>query len=310
MVGFDDLAFAPPPRDTATAARRSAPELYCPACEELVSRTTPDRKRCLICGHELESRRQEQHAPTSNGGPQDFLQIFQDVLARLDPSGAGGFGDARRPATAEAVNKLGSFLADQASTIEVAVAVSGIKGEVIAVPANFGPCDSVPRAPIVAADPIDGASTLANSNALSGKIVIMRRGACTFAQKVLRAQAAGALAVLIVQTFDVWPYTMTDSKGESAETSIPTFMLSMKQGERFLAFLDARPDKNDELVAEITVRKNARECVICQVEMAIGATLTRMPCQHMFHTDCLHEWLKIGNSCPICRVEIASAHGH
>jgi hypothetical protein len=28
--------------------------------------------------------------------------------------------------------------------------------------------------------------------------------------------------------------------------------------------------------------------------------------QHMFHTACLHEWLQIGNSCPICRVEIAA----
>lgn len=28
--------------------------------------------------------------------------------------------------------------------------------------------------------------------------------------------------------------------------------------------------------------------------------------QHLFHTECLHEWLKIGNSCPICRVEIPS----
>lgn len=63
----------------------------------------------------------------------------------------------------------------------------------------------------------------------------MERGACTFAQKVLRAQAAGAAAVVIVQTMDVWPYTMTDSKGESKAITIPAFMLSTKQGKGYVA---------------------------------------------------------------------------
>lgn len=63
----------------------------------------------------------------------------------------------------------------------------------------------------------------------------MERGACTFAQKVLRAQAAGAAAVVIVQTMDVWPYTMTDSKGESKAITIPAFMLSTKQGKGYVS---------------------------------------------------------------------------
>jgi hypothetical protein len=70
---------------------------------------------------------------------------------------------------------------------------------------------------------------------MQGSIVVMERGTCTFAQKILRAQASGAIGVIIVQTFDVWPYTMTDSKGESASITIPAFMLSMKQGKRSVA---------------------------------------------------------------------------
>jgi hypothetical protein len=62
------------------------------------------------------------------------------------------------------------------------------------------------------------------------------------------------------------------------------------------------------MFAKIDVRRDARECVICQGNMDIGMKVTRMPCQHMFHWDCLTSWLKIGNSCPICRVEIASKH--
>jgi hypothetical protein len=62
----------------------------------------------------------------------------------------------------------------------------------------------------------------------------MQRGGITFAQKILRAQEAGALAVIIVQTFDVWPYTMTDSTGEGLSIKIPAFMLSMKQGQGYV----------------------------------------------------------------------------
>lgn len=66
---------------------------------------------------------------------------------------------------------------------------------------------------------------------MSWKIVIMERGACTFAQKTLRAEAAGAAAVIIIQTLDVWPYTMTDSTGEGKSLDIPAFMMSASHGK-------------------------------------------------------------------------------
>lgn len=61
----------------------------------------------------------------------------------------------------------------------------------------------------------------------------MERGACTFAQKVMRAEAAGAAAVIIIQTLDIWPYTMTDSTGEGNAISIPAFMMSVKHGKGY-----------------------------------------------------------------------------
>ncbi|TMW66075.1 hypothetical protein Poli38472_003840 [Pythium oligandrum] len=318
MASFDDLAFASTrnAQNGGGSVLGAVTQLFCKDCNEIAEQTTADGKRCLVCGCELEARGSRPNQATTNGlaalgGGITNAQDFESLISQLLSTIGGEFGvsnEARRPASDEAVTKLGSFTADQASTIEVAMVVSGIKGEVLAIPANFGPCDSLPRAEVVVADPIDGASQLANAASIAGKIVVMERGTCTFAQKVLRAQSAGAAAVIIIQTFDVWPYTMTDSKGESSVITIPAFMLSMKQGQRFLEYLRDQT-RDEDAVAEITVRKDARECVICQVDMTIGATLTRMPCQHMFHTECLHQWLKIGNSCPICRVEIQSKHG-
>uniref|UniRef100_K3X027 RING-type E3 ubiquitin transferase n=1 Tax=Globisporangium ultimum (strain ATCC 200006 / CBS 805.95 / DAOM BR144) TaxID=431595 RepID=K3X027_GLOUD len=306
MASFDDLAFISHARASSNTA--SSPNaLFCRDCNEVAQQTTDDGKRCLICGCELQdtsarpsathsdSTRELTHALGATADGATPTQDLQALMTRL-LSVVGGDLDG-------AVTHLGSFVADQASTIEVTIRVQDIKGEVVAVPANFGPCESISQRDVVLAEPFDGASAFANAAAMNGKVVVMERGVCTFAQKVLRAQAAGAVAAIIIQTMDVWPYTMTDSKGESATIAIPAFMLSAKQGHGFVEFLRAR---NNETVtmADITVRRDARECVICQVDMAIGMKVTRMPCQHLFHTECLHEWLKIGNSCPICRVEI------
>lgn len=66
---------------------------------------------------------------------------------------------------------------------------------------------------------------------VSMQIVVLERGGVTFAKKASRAQAAGAVAVIIVQTLDVWPYTMTDSTDEGKDLSIPAFMISAKHGK-------------------------------------------------------------------------------
>ncbi|CAH0484394.1 unnamed protein product [Peronospora farinosa] len=308
MASFDDLAFVGSPQTTAATAM----ELFCRDCDEVPQAMTNDGKRCLVCGCELELQQPtstEQSSPgfVLNGSEMNVQELQTMVMRLLDHIGEdwnGGTTGARRPASDKAVKNLGSFVADQASTIEVAVIVKGIKGEVIAIPGNFGPCEPLEERNVIIAEPFDGAKPFENANEMKDKIVVMARGGCTFARKVLRAQAEGAAGVIIIQTVDVWPYTMTDSTGESKDVKIPAFMMSAKHGKGFIEYL--RGKCNESVLADIAVRKDARECVICQVEMSIGMKVTRMPCQHMFHTACLHEWLRIGNSCPICRVEIAA----
>lgn len=66
-------------------------------------------------------------------------------------------------------------------------------------------------------------------------MLIIDRGACTFASKALRAQAAGAVAAVIVQTQDVWPYVMEDRKGEAKAgggLNIPVCMVRKEKGQR------------------------------------------------------------------------------
>ena len=44
---------------------------------------------------------------------------------------------------------------------------------------------------------------------------------------------------------------------------------------------------------------NVYDCPICQEHIPIHY-FTITPCDHVFHSNCLHEWLKIKRTCPLC----------
>ncbi|KAM7201234.1 hypothetical protein V8F20_004980 [Naviculisporaceae sp. PSN 640] len=46
------------------------------------------------------------------------------------------------------------------------------------------------------------------------------------------------------------------------------------------------------------------KCVICVDEMAKGEKATILPCNHLFHGECVTHWLKQHNTCPVCRRSI------
>ncbi|KAM7280539.1 hypothetical protein ACFE04_007673 [Oxalis oulophora] len=55
---------------------------------------------------------------------------------------------------------------------------------------------------------------------------------------------------------------------------------------------------------EFNENLHERECVVCFVEFPLGLIVTVLPCQHNFHNECIESWLRINNSCPLCRLEI------
>ena len=48
------------------------------------------------------------------------------------------------------------------------------------------------------------------------------------------------------------------------------------------------------------------ECSICMIEYEGNDTITQLPCdtRHEFHHDCISNWLKKNNSCPLCKKPI------
>lgn len=46
-------------------------------------------------------------------------------------------------------------------------------------------------------------------------------------------------------------------------------------------------------------------CTICMIEIEDGDRVGALPCNHLFHVDCLKEWIKRRNVCPLCQTPIA-----
>ncbi len=112
--------------------------------------------------------------------------------------------------------------------------------------AAFGPPLSSPgvNADVVqATDPVegpdntstDGCSSLNNAVAISGRIALIDRGICTFVSKVLNAQNAGAIGVIIVNNVDA--ATPPGMGGSDPSITIPTVSITKANGDLIKAQL-------------------------------------------------------------------------
>jgi len=55
----------------------------------------------------------------------------------------------------------------------------------------------------------------------------------------------------------------------------------------------------------VTITEQEQSCMICLEHFAEGTSAVVLPCKHMFHgEECVKAWLKLHNSCPICRYEL------
>ncbi|KAK9001867.1 hypothetical protein V6N11_024565 [Hibiscus sabdariffa] len=59
-----------------------------------------------------------------------------------------------------------------------------------------------------------------------------------------------------------------------------------------------------EMVARVRVEEGDEDCTICLEGFGAGSYAARMPCSHIFHGECIQEWLKQSHYCPLCRFEM------
>jgi len=79
--------------------------------------------------------------------------------------------------------------------------------------------------------------------------------------------------------------------------------------------LDAAPaevlDAIETILLDSNTLKSMRQtaqCVVCCADFEVGEELSRLPgCGHLFHPDCVRQWLDRAANCPICRRNLVEA---
>ena len=82
-------------------------------------------------------------------------------------------------------------------------------------------------------------------------------------------------------------YNFSDSFVEYPEDLIDKFM------SKLLTF-----KINDEIKKILNISK----CLICQEDFKNGDEIKKVHYNHCFHSKCIVKWLKINNTCPICKL--------
>ncbi|KAJ0246610.1 RING-type E3 ubiquitin transferase [Hirschfeldia incana] len=78
----------------------------------------------------------------------------------------------------------------------------------------------------------------------------------------------------------------SSSSKSSDIDSIPTIQISS-------SILCSDPDPDSVLL-----------CAVCKEDFAVGESAKKLPCSHIYHSDCIVPWLSDHNSCPLCRFEL------
>nr|WP_294861183.1 T9SS-dependent M36 family metallopeptidase [uncultured Fluviicola sp.] len=177
-------------------------------------------------------------------------------------------------------------------------APAGIAGSYSCSTAGFGP--PVPATPITedvvlviddGTDITDACGTITNGAALAGKIALVRRGSCTFSEKVIACQNFGAVAVIIMNNTGTSTQAMGGGTGAEA---IPSIMVSKPNGDSFVNQLNLGNTVNGTIVnpGDLTATDSDFDNMIIAHEYGHGIS-TRLV-GGADNTDCLFNAEQMG----------------
>ncbi|KAH8064160.1 ubiquitin-protein transferase [Aureococcus anophagefferens] len=62
-----------------------------------------------------------------------------------------------------------------------------------------------------------------------------------------------------------------------------------------------------KITEEDLIQDGNDECCVCLDPQRVGDVATKLPCGHLYHSDCVVSWLRRHGTCPNCRYELESS---
>lgn len=313
-LNFGGVSFPFYTASSSSSSRVGKPYFYCSECEEKREvKETAHRNLCDVCGKELIVEHAEAAAISVNleeeqqwSAAIDFLG--EDVRGMLEM--ANGMREPHRFLTENSLKALSRCVVDDNLSILFDCKLNMGPLQAMLIPASFSmPVNGIfGNLELVVGQPEYGETSLVNAEFCKGRVLLLKRGRVSFAAKYMNAIAAGAAALLIVQTLDVWPFVMTDSISELAiitSRAIPCFMISKADGLLLESLYPQAPlGRSSSSGITLSVLNAVNECSICQETMCKDDVVLKLLCRHVYHDSCVSEWLRTKNTCPLCRDEL------
>lgn len=303
----------------ASQARQAVALLRCEECGSTVPATSA-RAECSHCGGSLRAPSGIEELALSLAQtivPQELVEELiggasseptnEDVLAelplvRIEPH---ALLRVMSVASGSTCSCTASFSASSSGVSSNEVLIMECKGTGSTFGTLLSELNAGIAAELVTASPLDGRVALENAEEVRGRIVLMWRGGVSFVEKVRRAQAAGALGCIVVQTEAVWPFSMSDTKQVGDDVTLPSLMLSPKDGAALREAVESAASRGEaRLRCHASSRDHRTTCAVCLQEMIASTMAVRLPCGHSFHEECAHEWLRKKHTCPTCRAPL------
>lgn len=57
-------------------------------------------------------------------------------------------------------------------------------------------------------------------------------------------------------------------------------------------------------ISKDQLESDEAQCAVCKDFFEMEEVVKKLPCNHLFHKDCIVPWLELHNSCPVCRFEL------